>query len=690
MKAKGWAALAAGVLVVVGIAGTSLWAGAMLYFFTKKQFLVEVDFSTFTHLWQQVSGIERERKTLVGSYVVAFVVQAGIIAALVWSAVYKPRALHGSARFANPREINAAFPKGSRGIIVGQSQGRYLEFPGQQFVFVAAPTRSGKGVGVVIPNLLSWPESVVVLDVKQENWDLTSGFRHYVGGQECFLFNPVAADKRTHCWNPLDYVKTDKVFRADSLSTIAALLFPDTPGTDPIWTATPRALFVGIAMMLMDIAELEKFENPDVAGAKPFTLGQIMRETLQQGDGSAYFSEIIERYSARKFTSKTPEREGQSMALSPETVRSLNTYISVASDNTRSGVMTSFRSRLELWLNPLVDAATSRSDFRFEDFRRKRMSLYVGVAPSDLERLEPLLNLFFKQFFAVNTQELPQKDATLKHSVLMLLDEFTALGKLPIFTRAVGFMAGYNLRCMPIIQSISQLRSVYGEHDARTLVTNHAVQIVFPPREQQDAREYSEALGYNTERGISKGRSSTMGKGGSSQSENVSDQRRALMLPQELKEMPQTDCIVLAENSKPIRAKKVVYYADKTFIERLRAASAAKARRMGLDPSKTVLASAGPIPTRQDLDAAVQADELGVTVEALDVETMSIVAQGGVTRMTDGHVSASGGNLIEKIVGVNGAGVRNAIAQVSVAGTDDDLMQGVVNLVAEMGFSIEL
>lgn len=688
MSGKAWAILVAGALAALGIAGTSVWLSAWMYMVSKKQFLADVDFGTYGNLWDQVGHIQSERKTLIASYLASFVGQAAGLGALVWSAVHKKRELHGSARFANGVEVNKAFPKGSRGIILGKANGRYLEFGGQQFVLLAAPTRSGKGVGVVIPNLLSWPESVVVLDVKQENWDLTSGFRHYVGGQDCYLFNPVAADKRTHCWNPLDYVKTDKVFRADSLGVIASLLWPDLPGTDPIWTATPRALFTGIAMMILDMRELEKYENPDFS--KAFTLGQIMRETLQDGDGAAYFKGVIDAYAGRAFTSKTPGRAGESMALSPETVRALNTYIGIASDNTRAGVMTSFRSRLELWLNPLVDAATSRSDFRFEDFRRKPMSLYVGVAPGDLERLEPLLNLFFKQFFAVNTQDLPQKDATLKHQVLLLLDEFTALGKIPIFTKAVGFIAGYNLRCMPIIQSIAQLRSVYGEDDARTLITNHAVQIVFPPREQRDAKDYSEALGYTTEKGVSKGRSASAGKGGTSRSENVSDQRRALMLPQELKEMPQTDCIVFAENTKPVLAKKVQYYADETFTNRLRAASRAKAIATGTDPSKAVLAGVKGLPSQSDLHEAVRRDELGVSVAPLPVELMSIVAQGGITAMTVKHVEQSSEPLAETIVGADPVAVRRAVEEVGAGKTEAELMQGVVNLVSAMGFSIDL
>ncbi len=117
-------------------------------------------------------------------------------------------------------------------------------FDGQQHAIISAPTRSGKGVGIVIPNLLSWPDSVVVLDIKQENWDITSGFRS-IHGQECYLFNPAASDYKTHRYNPLAYISQDPNFRIDDIQKIANMLFPDKPGTDTIWTATPRSLFLG-------------------------------------------------------------------------------------------------------------------------------------------------------------------------------------------------------------------------------------------------------------------------------------------------------------------------------------------------------------------------------------------------------------------------------------------------------------
>jgi len=151
------------------------------------------------------------------------------------------RSLFGDARFARRSEIKKVGLFGESGIIVGKAGSRYLMFDGQQHAIISAPTRSGKGVGIVIPNLLNWPESVVVLDIKQENWDITSAYRRK-HGQECYLFNPAAADYRTHRYNPLSYISEDPNFRIDDVQKIGNMLFPDQAGTDVIWTATPRSI----------------------------------------------------------------------------------------------------------------------------------------------------------------------------------------------------------------------------------------------------------------------------------------------------------------------------------------------------------------------------------------------------------------------------------------------------------------
>jgi type IV secretion system protein VirD4 len=490
---------------------------------------------------------------------------------------------YGDARFASGGEIRKAGLMGDHGIIVGSYGGKYLMFPGQQHVIISAPTRSGKGVGVVIPNLLNWSDSVVVLDIKQENWDLTSGFRSK-HGQGCFLFNPAATDYRTHRYNPLAYISEDPNFRIDDAQKIANMLFPDVEGTDVIWTATPRSLFLGIVLFLA--------ESPE----KPLTLGQVVRETLMDGDGAKYFARVIN------------ERAAQGKPFSGTCVRALNSYVSIAAENTRAGIITSFRSKLELWMNPLVDAATSANDFDLRDVRKKRMSIYLGVTPDNLERMAPLLNLFFQQLIDLNTRELPSQNHALKHSCLLLMDEFTAIGKISILSKGISYIAGYNLRMLPIIQSPNQLVEVYGQESAQTFTTNHALNIVFPPKasETQTAKDISEWLGNQTVKTVSKTRSRSIFKT-DSDTNNTSEQERALMLPQEITSLGERKELIIMENVKPILAEKIVYFKEPEFVNRLKKIS------------RSLRASGSKIPTKKQMDEAVQRGELAAKVPLIDL-----------------------------------------------------------------------
>jgi len=511
---------------------------------------------------------------------------AGLLPFLAISAiVFRPRkrSLHGNARLAGMRDVEKAGLTRGNGILVGQFKGRYLTFPGAQHVLVAAPTRSGKGVSLVIPNLLHWSDSVVVLDIKLENFDLTSSYRKR-HGQKVFLFNPLASDQRTHRWNPLAYVPDDPGFRIDHLQRIAAMLFESREGTEEIWTATPRVLFIGIALYLL--------ETP----GKPVTLGQIRKEAAAEGDGAEYFKRII------------AQRQNSAQPLSSACVRSLTQYTSIASEKTRSGVHVSFMAALELWENPLLDAATSGNDFDLRHLRRERMTVYLGVTPDNLSRLGPVIRLFFQQLIDLNTQVLPEADSTLKYQVLLLMDEFTAPGKIPILEKGIAFIAGYGLRLMPIIQSYSQLSSTYGKDAARTLQANHALRIVFAPHaaDTESARDLSESLGYTTVKGISRSkRTEIFSRPNPSRSE--SDQRRALFLPQELVSLGQEKTLLLLENTPPIVANKVAYYRDSLFMDRLKRVS----------PS---LRRIRTLPDQRQLQAAIMAHELRIRLPVLEIQ----------------------------------------------------------------------
>jgi len=470
---------------------------------------------------------------------------------LMWSALvvmlFKLRShrnLHGQARFAGMLDLASKGFLSDRddGIIVGRMNGKLLRLQGQQFVILAAPTRSGKGVGVVIPNLLDYRESAVVLDIKQENFDLTSGWRRSIG-HEVYLFNPFAEDRRTHRWNPMTYVSADPAFRVSDLQAIAAMLYPDGDDKDKFWVSQARNAFLAFALYLFEQHE------QDQAAELP-TLGAVLR--LASGDGGElkpYLQKLVE-----------------APFLSAQARTAFAGLLSQA-DVTFASIIGSFREPLNPWLNPVLDAATSGDDFRLDDVRRRWMTIYVGIQPNKLAESRLIVNLFFSQLINVNTKVLPQNDASLKHQCLLLMDEFTSIGRVDIISKAVAYMAGYNLRLLPIIQSMAQLDAVYGKELSRTIITNHALQIIYAPREQQDANDYSEMLGYTTIRR----RSRTHSHG---QSRNVSDnevlEKRALMLPQELKAMGPEKEIVLYEGlAHPILCRKVRYYKDSHFKKRL-------------------------------------------------------------------------------------------------------------------------
>lgn len=596
---------------------------------------------TLYQYWQQYKGVALVERWVQISAGIALVI---LLAPLGLFFAPAKKSLFGDAKMATRRDIKKAGLYGDAGLIVGRDRGRYLMFDGQQHALIAAPTRSGKGVGIVIPNLLNWPDSVVVLDIKQENWDITSGYRAK-HGQACYLFNPAAADYRTHRYNPLAYISNDPNFRIDDVQKIAGMLFPDQPGTDVIWTATPRTLFMGVVLYLL--------ETP----GKPVSIGQVLRETLVNGDGSAHFASII----AERAASRNP--------LSAACVRSLNSYVSIASENTRSGIIGGFRSKLELWMNPLVDAATSANDFDLRDIRKRRMSIYLGVTPDNMERMAPLLNLFFQQLMDLNTRELPSQNPAIKRTCLLLMDEFTAIGKIPIISKGISYIAGYWLRMMPIIQSPSQLVEVYGEHAATTFQTNHALQIVYPPKanEIKTAKDISEWLGYQTV----KGTSHSKGKGlftKKTQSESTSDQRRALMLPQEVTSMPPDKELVIAEGTPPILADKVQYFKDPVFMDRLKSVS------------KILRASTDTVPDKNLMDQAIRVGELAAEVPRIDVEDHQRAVEGPQAAATTVRSTASGKTVTTIIRAVTADDIPNLdTLDLQVEWADREVPDGSVN-----------
>jgi type IV secretion system protein VirD4 len=322
------------------------------------------------------------------------------------------------------------------------------------------------------------------------------------------------------------------------------MLYPKKDGDGAFWNDAARNLFVAVSLYCLE-------------SGQSLTIGQVLRRSSGNGRPKEFWQGVVD---------SGVSASGQ--ALSKHCLDALSQFVS-NSDNTLTSILSTFSAPLGAFTNPAVDAATSRDDFDLRDIRRRKMTIYVVIPPNRLAEASLLINLFFSIAIDQNTKTLPEKDPSLKYLALLLLDEFPALGRVDKYVKSIGYIAGYGLRSLMIAQSMSQLkdRELYGEEGSRTLATNHMVQIIYAPREQQDAQEYSEILGYyglnSTSKGVARGRGSV------TNSENVSEQKRALMLPQELREIGPDRVIVLADNCKPIFGDKITYYADPVFKERL-------------------------------------------------------------------------------------------------------------------------
>jgi type IV secretion system protein VirD4 len=549
----------AGVFAVLGFAAlacAAVYLSAVLFLVLNKADPRQARFTSIVHYWDRYSTDTRQRKKLVASIAVSGLGLLVVLPGGVIAAARPRRPLHGDARFANPAEIARAglFTDRVRSlqpsILIGRHHGQFLALPGQLSVMLSAPTRSGKGVGVVIPNLLNWPDSVVVLDIKGENYDVTAGYRAE-HRQAVYAFSPFDEAARSHRWNPLTAVRTSPLHRVGDLLTIGQVFFPNDAGTssETFFNDQARNLFLGLGLVLL--------ETPDL----PRTIGELLRQSSGKGRSlKDHLSGLI------------TQRQADEHPLSDECVDALQRLLS-NSENTLSSVVATFNAPLTIFADAVVDAATSADDFRLEDVRRRRLSIYVRIPPNRLANARPLLNLFFSQLVNLNTQQLPEQDASLKVQCLLVNDEFTAMGRVGVVTSAAAFLAGYNLRLLTVVQAMSQLDAVYGDKEARTFATNHGLQILYAPREQRDADEYSAMLGHFTERATSRGRSRSFSQHGhSSVSRNESEQRRALLLPQEFKELGSERLVVIAENCKPILGEKIRYHRDKVFTARLRPA----------------------------------------------------------------------------------------------------------------------
>ncbi|WGG60831.1 conjugal transfer protein TraG [Brucella intermedia] len=447
---------------------------------------------------------------------------------------------YGSARWAERPEIEKAGLLGPDGVVLGKLDRNYLRHDGPEHVLCFAPTRSGKGVGLVVPSLLTWPGSAIVHDIKGENWELTAGFRGKHG--RVLLFDPTNA--ASAAYNPLLEVRRGE-WEVRDVQNIADVLVDPEGSLERRnhWEKTSHSLLVGAILHVL-YAEKDK----TLAGVAAF-LSDPRRTIEATLDGMMATRHLGEA--------------GPHPVVASTARELLN-----KSDNERSGVLSTAMSFLGLYRDPVVAAVTARCDWRIEDLiaDAKPSTLYLVVPPSDISRTKPLIRLVLNQIGRRLTQDLHTKKR--KHRVLMLLDEFPALGRLDFFESALAFMAGYGIKSFLIAQSLNQIEKAYGQNNA--ILDNCHVRVSFATNDERTAKRVSDALGTATEmKAMQNYAGSRLAPWLGHIMVSRSETARQLLTPGEIMQLPPDDEIVMVAGTPPIRAKKARYFEDQRLSERI-------------------------------------------------------------------------------------------------------------------------
>ena len=471
-------------------------------------------------------------------------------AAAVFGSLWRARqtrnvTTYGSAQWASARRMRAAGLFADAGVFLGRTGTRYLRHDGPEHIMAFAPTRSGKGVGLVVPTLLGWTGSAVIHDIKGENWELTAGWRGRFS--HCLYFNPT--DARSAKYNPLLEVRCG-IDEVRDVQNIADILVDPEGALERRnhWEKTSHSLLVGAILHIL-YAEEEKtlarvasfLSDPQ----RPFiaTLRRMMT-TNHIGTPDAPVVHPVVASAAREVLNK--------------------------SENERSGVLSTAMSFLGLYRDPTVAAVTSTSDWRIADLveATSPVSLYLVVPPSDISRTKPLIRLVLNQIGRRLTEKLHADKDTGRHKLLMMLDEFPALGRLDFFETSLAFLAGYGVRAYLIAQSLNQIEKAYGEHNA--ILDNCHVRIAFATNDERTAKRISDALGTATEqRSMRNYAGHRLAPWLAHVMVSRQETARALLTPGEVMQLPSTDELVLVSGCAPVRATKLRYFADPLFAGRV-------------------------------------------------------------------------------------------------------------------------
>ena len=518
---------------------------------------------------------------------------------------YRPHLTsHGSARWASKDELIkaklAVRLKDLSGPIYAKlgrprNRGEFITSLDIPHSFICAPTGSGKGVGVVIPTLLTYGGSVICLDVKGENFKATSRARQALG-DKIYRFSPLDDEYRSHRFNPLDGVsKLPSERRFTEAQRIAESFIVMTGDNVQGFLVSAKQIFAASVLVVVER------DTPTMAA---------IYDLLSEGGD---FNELF-----KKLASETKVEEAKSIyqRMAGIADRTLSAYMSVL-----------FDGGLGIWRDGLVRAATNASDFKIDDLRRDPASIYIIVAPNDLAVLAPVIRLLFQQTVAILQSSEPQADEP--YPVLFLLDEFPQLGKMTALSGAMSTIRSYGGRMMIVAQSLANLRSAYGPDGAQNFLANCRLQLFMAPADSDTPDYVSKAIGDFTRKSRSK--SWTMGQIGKSNIQER-DEGARLLRPEELRGLSNDDCVLLIQDSKPVLAQKVRYFEDRV-----------------LNPIFEGQAGEYPLPEKLIARTSSQ------PIDGIDKHSLANPDNDGISKKDFDRITSSQGDLLEQIREVKSA-----------------------------------
>jgi len=482
-------------------------------------------------IWRYALELNDEK--IQSRFIVSLAVPHLTLAAAAISFFVKDEPDLGDARWATNFDVKKAGLRKKNGVILGKYQGKYLINDDPKHILCVAPTRSGKGVGLVVPNLLNWADSIICLDVKHENYRKTAGYRKSFG-HKVFMWAP--GELNSHCYNPLDALSSDPYKKIGDLKIIGRILVPDPKHGDDFWASEARSLFVGLTLYVLD--------NPDM----PSTIGAVNRLLGTEADLGDICRHIVKTHSE----------------LPNAAIKTLSSFANKAAKE-RSGVKSNLDKALEQWDTPSVDAATSHSHFSIADIRKEKIAIYVGVRSGAIKNLAPLIRIFFEQVITLLSMEEPDQSKEKEHQVLMILDEFHMLGRMSVMESAFTLLAGYNCRVMAVVQGLGWIDETYSQKIRNGILSCCAHQIFFAANDDETAKYISESCGEET---IKMRSTSHKGSFLETPTRNTSFRAHPLITKAKARKLAKTEQIILVENSQPVKAEKVVYFKDKKLKNR--------------------------------------------------------------------------------------------------------------------------